>query len=311
MPLTYVSDGAWGTGQGAPLNAPQHDTNIFTLAEGIAALDTALDGVISVENITSSGNIVTFHLSDDTTIDIAFDLPSWVFRGVWTNSTAYQVGDIVTVADLGTFLVLYPHTSPALPAIFDPNAVEELTAGDELLYGMLVPEQDLTGFVEWFGQWSPSTAFAVHDIFTEPTYGLFITLVAHTTAASFDPDAVDDEDNPLYAKMAGPPFAPVEEIADTDYEVTRADTGKYLRFTEDSTAGVEITFADDLDVNTEIHVEQAGDGPLFFTETTTTILPQRDGFDTTTPYKGAVITAKYVAAGIVKLIGPHGDELSA
>jgi hypothetical protein len=311
MPITYVSDGAWGTGQGAPLNANQHDTNIFTLAEGIAALDTALDGVISVEDITSSGNIVTFHLSDDTTIDIAFDLPSWVFRGVWTNNTAYQVGDIVTVAGLGTFLVLWPHTSPDVPAIFDANAVEELTAGDEFLYGMLVPEQDLTGFVQWYGVWAASSALASHDIFTDPTYGLFIALSAHTTAATFDPDAVDGEDNPLYAKLAGPPFAPVEEIADTDYEVTRADTGKYLRFTDDSSAGVEITFADDLDVSTEVHIEQAGDGPLTFTETTTTIIPQRDGFDTTTPYKGAVITAKFVDTGIVKLIGPHGDEITA
>jgi hypothetical protein len=306
MPLTYVSDGAWGTGQGAPLTASQHDTNVFTLAEGIEALETAFDAGVGLVDpyVTAAGNVFTFYLSNDDTVSVSIDLPTFTYRGTWLPSTAYALNDIVTVGGSGVFMVLVAHVSDTT---FDP---EEVT-GEDLLYGVLLPEPDFTAVMKWIGEYPPESSINQYDVFSDPTYGLFIADAPHVSALTFDPDAVDDDDQPLYTKLAGPPFAPVVEIADTEYEITRADVGKYLRFTDDNTAGVDITFSEDLDVNSEVHIEQAGDGPLFFSETTaTTIVAQRDGFDTTTPYKGAVISAKYVADGIIKLIGPHGDELS-
>jgi hypothetical protein len=309
MALTYVSDGAWGTGQGAPLNASQHDTNVFTLAEGIAALETSFDeGVTLVDPyVTTAGNIFTFYLSNDTTVNVAIDLPTFTYRGTWLPSTAYALNDIVTVAGTGAFMVLVAHLSDTT---FDPEAVEEVTDG-ELLYGVLLPEPDLTDVVHFIGSFPVESQINQYDIFVDSSYGLFISNAPHVSDATFDPAALDDDDAALYTKLAGPPFAPVEEIADTEYDVTWVDTGKYLRFTDD--VGIDITFDDSVAVNTEVHLEQAGDGPLTFIEDTSsvTILPQRDGFDTSTPYKGAVITAKYVAAGIVKLIGPHGVEITA
>jgi hypothetical protein len=121
MTITYVGNGAWGTGQGAPLSQPQHDGNVFDHETRIAALE-AIPAGVGVDDITSSGNVVTFHLSNATTIDIAFDLPVLNPRGEWQNNTAYSYPDVVTVSGLGLFIVLESHTSPASPEVFDPNA---------------------------------------------------------------------------------------------------------------------------------------------------------------------------------------------
>lgn len=311
MPITYVTPDPPFNGQDAPLTALQHDTNIKTLADGIAALETALDGVISVENITSSGNIVTFHLSDDTTIDIAFDLPSFNYRAAWTNSTAYVVGDIVTVSGSGVYLVLIPHTTPASPEEFDP----ELTEGtdEDPVYGLLLPEPDLVRIMKWRGTFPAEQTISQYDVFISPIYGTFIANSTHVSAAEFDPDAVDDDENPLYTKIAPPAFAPSETVTvptDGTYTVTRADVGKYLIFDADCI----VVFSDEeFDDYTEVHFERAtGCDSLTFEETTDiTILPQRDGYDTAAPFVGAVITAKFRGEGTWKLIGPHGDELTA
>lgn len=312
--LTFVSDGAWGTGQGTPLDAPTHDTNIFTLSEAIEALQDAFDAAIFLAPpyVTSAGNIITFHLSNATTVNAAFDLPGFTYRGAWLNSTAYQVGDIVTVSGAGVFLVLVSHTSVASPEEFDPEQTEEVTDGD-LLYGLLLPEPDFTRVMRWKGDSFPAEQDLIpYDVFKDATYGTFKVNVAHFSDETFDPWAVDDDDAALYTKIAPPAFPPVETVTvptDGEYLVTRSDTGKYLVFTDD----VVIMFSDDeYDPGTEIHFQRAtGCTSLTFDEGTVTILPQRDGFDTAAPFVGAVITAKLVADSTFKLIGPNGDELTA
>lgn len=311
MPLTYVSDGAWGTGQGAPLNANQHDTNIFTLAEGIAALETAFDeGVTLVDPyVTSAGSIITFHLSNDDTVSVAVEFPTFTYRGTWLPSTAYAIGDIITVAGTGSFIVNVPHVSDTT---FDPEAVEEGTDGD-LLYGLLLPDPDLTNTVKWLGVFPAETTINQNDVFSDPTYGVFIANSTHVSDTTFDPEAVDDESNPLYTRIAAPPYAPVLEIDDTTYSITRADAGLYLRFT--NVAGCTITFDTDttgFEINTEIHMEQCEVGSLIFEAGSgVQLLPQRDGFDTESPFQGAVTTAKCVSVtgdDIWKLIGPHSTN---
>lgn len=311
MTITYVGNGAWGTGQGAPLSQPQHDGNVFDHETRIAALEAIPPGV-GIDDITSSGNVVTFHLSNDTTIDIAFELPEFNPRGEWLNDTAYAYPDLVTVSNLGVFLVKEPHTTPAAPAEFDPNAIEENTDGDVPLYQLMLPQQDATALLRYRGAWASAQQYLAYDVITEPSYGTFVVKFDHISDSTFDPNAFGDTDEDLlYEQIAPPPFAAVDTVIGATREVSLDDVGRYLRFTNAS--GCAVTFPGDVEfvVNTEIHFEQAGAGSILFDADNTDIeiIPQRAGYDTATPYQGAVVTAKYIAADTWKLIGPHGDEL--
>ena len=246
MTITYVGNGAWGTGQGAPLSQPQHDGNVFDHETRIAALE-AIPAGVGVDDITSSGNVVTFHLSNATTIDIAFELPVLNPRGEWQNNTAYSYPDIVTVSGLGLFLVLESHTSPASPEVFDPDA------GD-----------------------------------SDPYYALLLALPELSVPAAI-------------------------EITGTSYTLALDDASTYLRCT--NAAGCDITFPTNavvaFPVGTEIHFRQANEGAVSFVATFgVTINPQRAGYQTMTPWEGAVITAKKISNNVWDLIGPYVSELS-
>ncbi len=51
--------------------------------------------------------------------------------------------------------------------------------------------------------WAAFTGYAALDTFTVDGVGLFLVNIDHTSAATFDPDAVDGESNPLYTKLIG------------------------------------------------------------------------------------------------------------
>lgn len=313
--ITYVSNGSWGTGQGAPLTAAQHDGNMYAIAQAIAAAEADIDAIVSVSSISSSGNVVTFHLTNGSTIDVAFDLPSFRYRGAWLNSTAYAVGDIITVAGSGTYLCAVAHDSPSTGS-FNPEAADSSTdgGGEERLWTLLLPEPDLAQVVHFKGSSFPaSQALEEDDVFWDSTYGLFVVELDHTSASSFDPDALSGSTR-LYRRIAAAPFAPIATVTDTTYTVTRDDVGKYLRFT--NALGCTIYFDDDdFDAGMEIHFEHAGGdaATLYFTTASTDInvRPQRTGYDAETPYDGAVVTAKFISSSEVKLIGPQGSVSTA
>lgn len=310
MAIIYVSTGAWGAGQGAPLTAAQHDGNIYNLDSRVVLLE-ALDLGKTIEDITSSGNIVTFHMSDDSRIDIAFELPDFRYRGVWTNSTAYAVNDIVTVSGSGVYRVKIAHTSAATGS-FNPESTDESTSGDgsDAIYELWLPEPDLVRMMKWLGAFTGTYAYKQYDVFSSSIYGLFIVNSDHTSATTFDPDALDSASARLYTQIAPPPFLPVDTISGTAHTITRADAGKYLRCT--NTSGCTIVFEDDdFDVGTEIKFEQASVGTVIFTgDTNVLVIPQRADYDHTTAYEGAVVTAKYLSTGAWKLIGEPGPILT-
>lgn len=313
MAIIYVSSDStkWGTGQGAPLTAPQHDNNVYEVVTRVVALEAIQLGK-SVEDITSSGNIVTFHMSDDSRVDIAFELPDFRYRGTWVNATAYAVNDIITVSGSGIYRVKIAHTSAASGS-FNPESTDESTSGDgsDAIYELWLPEPDLVRMMKWRGAFTASLAYAQYDVFSSSVYGLFVVNSAHTSAATFDPDALDSDGARLYTNLAPPRFSPVDTLAGTTHTCTRADAGKYLRCT--NTSGCIIVFEDDdFDVGTEIYFEQASIGTVVFIgDTNVSVIPQRADYDHVTPYEGAVITAKFVASGTWKLIGPEGPILTA
>jgi len=311
MTVVFRTDIGAYTGKGSPLTKEEVDGNFHDLLTRTTDIENGVE--FACESVDYTGASITFNWSDDTSSG-PFMLPVATFHAVgeWLNSMPLSYLDVFTVTGTGTFLTLVDHTTPAYPAPFDPAAVSDDTAGDPL-YLMISESVDVSGLMEYRGNYAASTSYFVNDVFTSSDYGLFHVLVGHIAGLVFDPDAVNDDDEPLYRQLAGPPFSAVTTVAATDYTLSRADIGKMLRVIAITST---VTFPAGIDFgpgNPEIHFMQRGPGPVVFSPESgaVTINPQREGYETSTPYVGAVVTAKYVGLNEWDLIGPFGAELTA
>lgn len=307
--IIYRNDGAWGSGKGSRLTSTEVDNNFYDHDQRIEAIEEAPPSARGIESIAvdESGVILTITYTDATTDE--FPLPVLNVRpaGEWENDHTYFYGDVITVNALGTFIVLVGHTTPSSPEEFDPDAVDE---EDNPLYLLLFPYPDITTAARFRGEYTGSFVYLTNDIFVHAEYGLFAVLQDHTSASTLDQFA-EIGGNPLYQKLAGPHFSPPDTVSTTTYEVSLDDIGKYLRCTHGS--GCAVSFPDlEFPVGAEIHFRQAVSGSVSFIEAGTDVVlnPQRDGFDTSTPWVGATVTAKYLGGAEWDLIGPHGDELT-
>lgn len=138
MTIVYVTTGAWGTGAGAPLSAAQVDGNFYDVDQRILDVVADLTEGKRIDTVTYTTNSMTFHYTDSTSQIIPLPVATFEYIGAWTNSTAYTRGQLLT-ADNGFYQVLEDHTTPALPASFDPNA----TDGTNPLYQLWMPINDV------------------------------------------------------------------------------------------------------------------------------------------------------------------------
>jgi hypothetical protein len=125
MPVVFRTDDTtkWGSGQGRVLHPTEVDQNFWELLQRIEALETSPPVPVSISSISYDAGTITINLNDGShygPFTIPTTMPRW--RGEWFNATSYQYFDLVSVLRTGVFLVLKDHTSPALPATFDPNA---------------------------------------------------------------------------------------------------------------------------------------------------------------------------------------------
>lgn len=137
MTITYRTDGTWGTGKGANLTAAEVDGNFSALDTRVTTLETDPPEATSITNVTQSGGVATFHLSDGSTFNVDLPTATIRFRGDYATSTAYNVNDLVNAPGYGLYLVLIAHTAPAT---FDPAA--SVTDGDyyqQVTPGALAP----------------------------------------------------------------------------------------------------------------------------------------------------------------------------
>jgi hypothetical protein len=190
--ITYRTAGLWGAGKGADLDAVEIDNNFFSIAQSIQSLiDTppTPNNIASIELVNTNQLVITL---DDYTTFGPFDLPLATFqdRGEWAPTTNYAYADIFTHLN-SLYLVLQPHTSAA-----SFNASDGNMAGP--YYRLLFSASDL--MLEWVGEWEPLTHYDPFKLFSVPDVGVFFTLVAHTSAATFDPLGIDDSGNDLYQK---------------------------------------------------------------------------------------------------------------
>jgi len=139
MTIFYVTTGAWGAGTGTPNTAAQVDGNFFDVDQRIVALNADLAAGKMIESVTYAGNSFTLHFTDGTTQVIPLPIATLTYKGEWQNSNVYVRGDMVSVHNVGFFQVLVDHSTPPLPAEFDPNAVD---GSSNPLYAMFLPLGD-------------------------------------------------------------------------------------------------------------------------------------------------------------------------
>jgi hypothetical protein len=306
MAIVFRADIGPYTGKGSPLTKEEVDGNFYDLVTRTITLEDG--GAFTCESVTYTGTSITFNWSDATTSG-PFVLPVATFtpRGIWLNSTTYFYLDVVSAVGIGMYLVLIEHTTAALPATFDPTA----TIGGNPVYLIIGEVVDYTSIMFFRGDFAEGFLYGLDDVFLDEAQGLFRVSISHVSGSTFNPFATSGG-FPLYRQLAGPAFPPVILIIDDTYTLLLADRGQYLRFQQGCV--VTIPQLADMPIGSEIHFEQAGDEEVIFLpedEMVVTIIEQRPGFSTSTPYRGSVVTAKYVAVDTWKLIGPHGAEISA
>jgi hypothetical protein len=140
MTITYVTTGAWGTGTGTPNSAAQVDGNFHDVDQRIVDLNADLAEGKRIESVTYTPNSMTFHFTDGSSQVIPLPIATITYVGQWTNSTPYTTGQMVSVPGVGMFQILVNHTTPPLPAVFDPNAVD---GGGNPLYSFWLPLYDV------------------------------------------------------------------------------------------------------------------------------------------------------------------------
>lgn len=110
----------WGAGKGSPLTADEIDANMFEFITRIEALETAQPTPAEIVSITMSGAQMTVHLSNGSSIGpVTVPVASMQYQGDWTNLMPLDENDLFSVPQVGMFLVLKAHTTPATPTAFD------------------------------------------------------------------------------------------------------------------------------------------------------------------------------------------------
>jgi len=140
MAIVYVTTGAWGTGTGTPNSAAQIDGNFYDLDQQIVTLNAALADGKRIDTVTYTANSMTFHFTDGTTQTIPLPVATISYVGPWTNSTPYARNQMVSVPGSGMYQVLVDHTTPAVPAAFDPSATD---GSGNSLYSFWMPLYDV------------------------------------------------------------------------------------------------------------------------------------------------------------------------
>jgi hypothetical protein len=140
MPIVYVSNGAWGTGTGTPNSAAQVDGNFYDVDQRIADLNADLAEGKLIDTVTYTPNSMTFHFTDGTSQVIPLPVATITYAGQWQNSTPYSTGQLVSVPGIGMYQIVVAHTTPPLPAVFDPYAVD---GSGNPLYSFWMPLYDI------------------------------------------------------------------------------------------------------------------------------------------------------------------------
>ena len=141
MTIVYVSTGAWGAGTGTPNSAAQVDGNFYDVDQRIVDMVADLAVGKRIDTVSYTNSSMTFHFTDGSSQVIPLPVYIPEYMGAWANSTPYQRGMMLT-ADNGLYQVLQNHTTPAIPAKFDPDA-DDGAPDHNPLYQLWMPLHDV------------------------------------------------------------------------------------------------------------------------------------------------------------------------
>lgn len=110
--ITYRTDGAWGTGVGRGLTAPEIDTNFYNIVTVVDDLVAHPIAPKQIASITLDGTDLNFHLDDGSVIGpLPFPAVAWSWRGNFVGGAGYSRLDWLNVPGSGVYLVLEAHTA--------------------------------------------------------------------------------------------------------------------------------------------------------------------------------------------------------
>lgn len=155
--LNFKTDGAWGSGNGlgtgGNLTPAQADENTWTLHQRILAIESNPPTAVGILGFTVIGSQFQVNMSDGSTLG-PYDLPIATFRdmGIWTNNMPLLKLDIIEVPHDGVYIVNIAHTTPASPAVFNPDADD---GSGNLLYTKVYGDDAYIYDLSWFYPGSP------------------------------------------------------------------------------------------------------------------------------------------------------------
>jgi len=112
-----------GLGTGGNMTPLQVDDNFWGLYTRLKNLEDNPPEAVNIVSFTIVGSQLQVNMSDGSTLGpYTMPLATFQFRGDWVNDLHYFELDIVSVPDVGLFLVRIAHDTPVAPAPFDPDA---------------------------------------------------------------------------------------------------------------------------------------------------------------------------------------------
>lgn len=145
---------AGGSGTGGNLTPLQFDENMWELLTRIQALENDPPTAVSIVSFTVIGSQFQVNMSNGAHLG-PYQLPIATFnlQGEWVNAMTYTELDIVSAVHHGLYLVLHDHITPASPAVFDPDAIDDDSGSPsfgEPLYQQLFGEDTYIYDLGWF-----------------------------------------------------------------------------------------------------------------------------------------------------------------
>jgi hypothetical protein len=182
--------------------------------------------------------------------------------------------------------------------------VSNITADGFVFYVHLTDSTILGPFempkVRWNfrGEWTPSTAYYEADVVTRGREGFYAVMFNHVSDTSFDEDAMNDSDEMVYDQILGPfnQAAPVDTITDAEFSPVLNDMNTYFRMLLSCEVTIPSNASIPFDIGTEIHFRQCtlAQPVNFIPEEVGVTINYRDGYDSVTDGKGAVVTFKKI-----------------
>ena len=342
MTIVFVTTGAWGVGTGTPNSAAQVDGNFYDVDQRIVDLVADVEEGKRIDTVTYTDTSMTFHFTDATTQVIPLPIATLTFVGEWTNDTPYLRGHMIT-AGTGFFQVLENHTTPPLPALFDPNATDDTTDQNPLYQLFLsvvgIPLEGETGqflrkvtAADYDADWEYAALDDLSDveISTSPAAGEVLTFSgvtwtneAASAGALTDLSDVEISTSPTEGHVltytsgtwtdAAASTESVETTLATAIGPALDDAGKYFRCTSttDITVTIPLNATIAFPTGTTLKFRQCSTGTVVLAGEGAVVLNSIDGYLAETAQEGAVIEAIKIATNEWDVFGLLAADVSA